>query len=243
MFYFYAILFLIAMAVTPPALLMLLIYKMDKVEREPPKLMRKLFLFGLLATIPILVLEAIAEGIISIFSWSEFTGLFLMYFVVPGFVEEGVKYWMLHKKTWDEPNFNYKFDGVVYAVFISLGFALVENVMYVLSTGFMTAVLRAVISIPGHCIFGIIMGSMYGEAKALEETDAARSKKLRTKAWMIAALGHGLFDLLLVLNENLLFAAYFIVLVVLSLRRLKKSQREDGPVRQFTAGDVDADIL
>ena len=88
--------------------------------------------------------------------------------MVPGFIEEGVKYRVLLRRTWNEPHFNHRFDGVVYGVFVSLGFAAVENVLYVLTSGFSTAVVRAIFSIPGHAMFGVVMGEAMSRAKWLE---------------------------------------------------------------------------
>ena len=76
------------------------------------------------------ILELVADQFIDFFPWDPMTYLFLAYFVVPGFIEEGVKNRVLRKRTWYDPNFNYRFDGIVYGVFVSLGFAGVENVWW-----------------------------------------------------------------------------------------------------------------
>ena len=89
----------------------------------------------------------------------------LFYFLIVGPAEEGFKYLLLKNRTWKSPHFNCQFDGVVYAVFVSLGFALWENIGYVLRYGFATAVARAVTAIPGHACFGVFMGVLYGVAK------------------------------------------------------------------------------
>ena len=135
-----SVFFLIAAAVIPPLILLYIIYRMDKIEREPVNLLVSLFLRGAVGMFPILILEVIGDRVIGIFSWSEMLYLFFAYFIIPGFIEEGVKYQVLVRRIWNEPNFNYTFDAIVYAVFVSLGFAAVENVMYVLTTGFSTAV-------------------------------------------------------------------------------------------------------
>ena len=108
---------------------------MDKLDREPGALLLALFFRGALAMVPILVLEVVADQFIDFFPWRPIVYLFLAYFVVPGFIEEGVKYRVLLRRTWNEPHFNHRFDGVVYGVFVSLGFAAVENVLYVLTSG------------------------------------------------------------------------------------------------------------
>ena len=116
-----SILFLVAAALLPPLVLLRVVYQMDKLDREPGALLLALFFRGALAMVPILVLEVVADQFIDFFPWRPIVYLFLAYFVVPGFIEEGVKYRVLLRRTWNEPHFNHRFDGVVYGVFVSLG--------------------------------------------------------------------------------------------------------------------------
>ncbi|MDO4517232.1 MAG: PrsW family intramembrane metalloprotease [Bacillota bacterium] len=227
---FNSILFLILAALLPPLVLLGIIYRMDKIEREPPGLLISLFLRGLLGMFPILVLELLADQFIDFFSWRPMVYLFLAYFCIPGFIEEGVKYRVLTRRTWNDPNFNYRFDAVVYSVFVSLGFAAVENVLYVLTNGFSTAVVRAVFSIPGHAMFGVVMGACLGTAKWMEaHRQFEQAAALRKRAFLLPAILHGLYDFLLV-GFGWVFYLYFIGLVIYVVKLLKKSAREDGPV-------------
>lgn len=226
----YSILFLVGAALLPPLILMQVVYRMDRLEREPPGLLWGLFFRGLLAMFPILVLEVVADQFIDFFYWKPIVYLFLAYFVVPGFIEEGVKYRVLLHRTWNEPNFNYQFDGVVYAVFVSLGFAAVENVMYVLTSGFTTAVVRAIFSIPGHAMFGVIMGAKFGRAKWCQSHGQQEQADLcLRRAWLMPAVLHGTYDFLLV-GFGWLFYVYFFGLVLYVVSLLRRSAREDGPV-------------
>ena len=226
-----SVIFLIAAALLPPLILIWIVDRMDKLEREPRSLLWGLFLRGMLAMFPLLVLEVVADQFIDFFPWRPLMYLFLAYFVVPGFVEEGIKYRVLLRRTWRDPNFNYRFDGVVYAVFVSLGFAAVENVMYVLTSGFSTAIARAVFSIPGHAMFGVVMGAGIGRAKWLfDHQQREQAASARSRAWILAAILHGLYDFLLV-GFGWLFYVYFILLVIYVIRLLRQSAREDGPTR------------
>jgi len=225
-----SVLFLILAALIPPLVLMGVIYRMDKIEREPPRMMMGLFFKGLLAMFPILILELLAAQFVDFFPWSYLGYLFLSYFCIPGFIEEGVKYRVLKKNTWNDPNFNFRFDAVVYSVFVSLGFAAVENVMYVLTNGFSTAVLRAIFSIPGHAMFGVVMGVGVGTAKWMETLgQRQQAQALLRRAWLTAAVLHGFYDFLLV-GFGWIFYPYFIGLVIYVVRLLRKSAREDGPL-------------
>ena len=91
----------------------------------------------------------------------------IMYFGIVAFSEEGAKYFLLRRRSWHSAAFNCQFDGVVYAVFVALGFALWENISYVLMYGLSTALVRAVTAVPGHACFGVFMGVWYGLAKRL----------------------------------------------------------------------------
>ena len=225
-----SILFLLLAALIPPLVLMGVIYRMDKIEREPPRMMMGLFFKGLLGMFPILILELLAAQFVDFFPWSYLGYLFLSYFCIPGFIEEGVKYRVLKKNTWNDPNFNFRFDAVVYSVFVSLGFAAVENVMYVLTNGFSTAVLRAIFSIPGHAMFGVVMGVGVGTAKWMETMgQRQQAQVLLRRAWLTAAVLHGFYDFLLV-GFGWIFSPYFIGLVIYVVRLLRKSAREDGPL-------------
>lgn len=226
----YSVLFLILAALAPPLILLGIIYRLDQIEREPPGLLWSLFLRGVLAMVPILVLEMLADQFIDFFYWRPMVYLFLAYFVVPGFIEEGIKYRVLRRRTWNEPNFNYRFDGVVYGVFVSLGFAAVENVMYVLTSGFSTAVVRAIFSIPGHAMFGVVMGTALGQAKWLAaHGQGQQAAAFLRRAWLLPAILHGAYDFLLV-GFGWVFYLYFAGLVVYVLRLLRRSIREDVPI-------------
>lgn len=225
----HSVLFLLAAALLPPLILMWIVERMDKLEKEPRSLLWGLFFRGVLAMFPILVLEVVADQFIDFFYWSPLVYLFLAYFVIPGFIEEGIKYRVLLRRVWNEPNFNYRFDGVVYAVFVSLGFAAVENVMYVLTSGFSTAVARAIFSIPGHAMFGVVMGAGLGRAKWLfEHRQLEQAAAARSRAWILAAILHGLYDFLLV-GFGWIFYVYFVILVIYVVGLLRRSAREDGP--------------
>ena len=97
----------------------------------------------MLATIIALVLETAGVRFISAYSGDAFAYRLLFYYIVVACSEEGAKYLLMRFKTWNSSAFNCQFDGVVYAVSVSLGFALLENIMYVLQYGMATAVVRA----------------------------------------------------------------------------------------------------
>ena len=185
-------------AVGPAAALMLYIYRKDKVEKEPAGLLARLILAGAASAVLAMVLEMILGGILGAFfpAGSGLLFLVLEYFIVVAASEEAAKYLFLKRVSWRHPAFNFRFDGVVYAVFVSLGFAALENIMYVVGFGLGVAPVRALLAIPAHMSFGVVMGYFYGRAKIAEIQygDPLASKSLRRKGVLAAVLMHGFYD-------------------------------------------------
>ena len=113
---------LIGAAVIPAVILMLYIYRSDRLEREPVGLLVKLALLGVLATVFAMIGEKLGFFLLRGLNQSSAAYQLLMNFLVVGLCEEGFKYLLLRGSTWNNPNFNCRYDGVVYAVFLSLGF-------------------------------------------------------------------------------------------------------------------------
>ena len=116
-------------AVLPAVFLLRYIYRKDTVEPEPPLLLIRLLFMGVIAALISIVLESLGESILNalVDPGSPWYTVLLAFFVV-AVVEEGTKFFFLKRRTWYDPNFNYSFDGIVYAVFVSLGFAAYENI-------------------------------------------------------------------------------------------------------------------
>ncbi len=168
MIFFYTNPILIAAAVIPAVFLLVHVYRADKLEKEPAPLLISLVLYGIAATFIALLLERFGSWLLGRYFPENSTPYnVLMYFGVVAFSEEGAKYFLLKRRTWNSAAFNCQFDGVVYAVFVALGFALWENISYVLMYGLSTALVRAVTAVPGHACFGVFMGVWYGLAKRL----------------------------------------------------------------------------
>lgn len=220
---------LIAAAVIPALILLVEVYKYDRLEPEPPNLLWSLVLKGIIATALAVVTERIGMGLAArLFQeGSFFYYVFVMYLVV-GLSEEGFKYLLLHRATWNSPFFNCRFDGVVYAVFVSLGFALWENITYVFSYGLGTALVRAITAVPGHACFGVFMGSWYGLAKKQQlwgREDA--SVVCRTIAVIIPVLIHGTYDLIATIGNSWIFIVFIAVMFAVSFITIRKLSVED----------------
>jgi RsiW-degrading membrane proteinase PrsW (M82 family) len=221
---------LIMAAVIPAIILMVKVYRSDRLEKESPFLLQELVVGGILATLLALVTERLGEWILSMLV-PEYSTLYnmILYFVIVGLSEEGFKYLMMKKRTWDNPEFNCQYDGVVYAVFTALGFALWENISYVLSYGFSTALVRAVTAVPGHACFGVFMGILYGIAKKEENSGYPhRSKFFRILSVIIPAVIHGAYDYAASINDGtLVFLLFIVVLFVLAYLLVGHASKND----------------
>ena len=187
---------LIAAAVIPAVVLLGYVYRSDRLEKESPGLIWNLVRAGVVSTFLATITERLGSRLISDLQWSD-PGLWtiMLNFVVVGLSEEGFKFLVLHRNTWRNPEFNCQYDGVVYAASVSLGFALWENIGYVMAYGLSTALLRAVTAIPGHACFGVFMGVWYGAARRAEnQGNREVSLFCRVIAVLLPALLHGAYD-------------------------------------------------
>jgi RsiW-degrading membrane proteinase PrsW (M82 family) len=195
------------------------IYFRDKYEKESIQLLLLALFLGALTVIPVMFLEQFLYGFMQLFS-----GLFAAAwnaFVVAAFSEELFKYIVLYLLIWKSREFNEKFDGIVYAVFVSLGFAAVENVLYVMGNGYSTGISRALTAVPAHAIFGITMGFYFGMAKFYEK----KRYQLKIKALLYPIILHGIYDFILLTQIEwliLVFIGFLVFLYLSGLRRIKE---------------------
>ena len=214
---------LIALAVAPCLAVGLFVYLKDKYEKEPLKLLAALFAYGFLVTIPV----AIIQNILYRFGFgvSELLSpVAAKAFVSAGLVEEGGKLAVLMAFVYRSADFNEPFDGIVYAVMISMGFATAENLLYVIEGGFSVGLVRIFTAIPAHASFGVVMGFYVG-----------RSKFTAPKILFIAAgyagavLLHGAYDFFLMMGEYpfLAIGGFFSLAlgIVLSFNAMRASNK------------------
>ena len=218
---------LITAAVLPALYLLYCIYQADRVEKEPAGLLVSLAISGIIATFLAMVTESIGYMFVSGVFWEgSVLYNFFFYFFVVALSEEGFKYLLLKKRTWNSPAFNCRFDGVVYAVFVSLGFALWENISYVGLYGLEVALLRAVTAIPGHACFGVFMGVWYGLAKKFDMYgNEEKAKRYRKLAVVCPILLHGSYDFIASMENSwftLVFIAFIAGLFHISLRMVRQ---------------------
>ena len=221
---------LVIAAVIPAVLLMIKVYRSDRLEKESSGMIWNLIKAGIFSSLIALVIERVLSTVLN-YAVSKESSWYniILYFVIVAFTEEGAKYFMLKRRTWNSPEFNCQFDGVVYAVFVSLGFALWENISYVLSYGFMTAILRALTAIPGHACFGVFMGVFYGIAKKYDyDSNGSASRFFRLLSVIIPAILHGIYDYIATSETGTwYFVGFIVTLFVISYIIVSVNSKKD----------------
>lgn len=222
-------------AVLPAAILLRYIYRTDTVEKEPPGLLLHLLLMGVVAALCSGILETLGETVLNVLvdpGSPSYT--ILLAFLVVALVEEGTKFVLLKKCTWYHPAFNYRFDGIVYAVFVSLGFAAFENIQYVFHYGLSVALPRALLAVPGHMAFAVFMGVFYGRAKLCEAYGYRPGMKRNLlTGYLVAVFLHGFYDTCAMIGSRLstvVFLAFVGLMFFRVFRLLKRESSTDVPV-------------
>ena len=218
---------LLALALAPALLVMIYIYVKDKYEREPIGLLLKNFGLGASASIVItFVFGAIGKYFFPITDPLSIFQQFVRAFVLVALVEEFSKYVIVRYHAQRNAEFDEPFDGIVYAVMVSMGFAALENILYVFQFGFENGIIRAFTAVPAHATFGIIMGYFMGKAKF------AKTKKekirLNLTGLFAATLFHGIYDFFLFINfiPGISIGAFLSLVIglVLSRKAIKRHQ-------------------
>ncbi len=237
---------IIVPALFPVAIILWYVYKKDILDKEPKSLLFKVFILGMVACLPVCIVEIIMEKILSSvytagtneFIWAE-----NLYGVA--LIEELGKMIVFMTVIWNNRNFDYYYDGIVYAVTISLGFAGLENIFYVLNYGHSVVILRALLSVPGHAIFALFMGFFLARAKACQLKGNNFGKVfLILFAIGLPTLLHGIYDYLCTVGSEMPFAfwIYIIILDFVAWHTLKHCFKTDAPFVPHSNSDDFDDI-
>lgn len=228
---------LIVVMVLPIYVLGKFIYNMDN-EKEPKKLLKELLFGGVLACILVLVVSYTLGEIIPLFikDVSKMTQVevIIYSFICVGLVEEASKLFLLYLTSYNNREFNYTFDMVVYGVFVALGFALLENILYILTGGLITGILRAFTAVPAHASNGAFMGMFLSKAKCYEVTDRKKALKYKILSLVIPTLLHGIYDCLAFSNLLLILIMFITTLFTITIIYVKKKQKEDLMINSYT---------
>lgn len=210
---------LLFISLAPVLVIAFYIHSRDKYEKEPFSVLIKALFAGIVIVLPVVLIEKLlvrfSEGMEGLPS-AAYTA-----FVVAGFTEEGMKFLAFYFFFWKDKNFNEKFDGIVYAVYISLGFAGIENILYVLTGGYGVGIIRALTAVPAHALFGIVMGFYFSLARFNRSGQAV----FLVLAFLLPLIFHGFYDFMLMGNNPLLLTAFipaFIYFWISGFRKMAK---------------------
>ena len=213
---------LFIIAIVPAAIIVVGLYLSDRYDREPLKMLIKTYIFGALAVIPTIFIEEVLNAV-NIFS--GVVGSFYTAFIVAGLTEEYFKRLVVLKIAYNTEHFNEKLDGIVYAVFSSMGFATVENIIYVVyrfSYNPYIGLYRGILSVPAHGVFAVTMGYYLSLAKYA--TNEERRKSNLRKSLYMPMLFHGIYDFILMANLpqlTIIFLPYVVYLWLLNQKKLR----------------------
>lgn len=219
---------LLLLAISPVLVIITYIYFKDKYEKEPIGILTKSFLLG--ATVSIIVTFIFGFFAAKIFPLTDVKNIFqqfLQAFFVVALVEEFSKYIIIKFYSQRNKEFNEPFDGIVYAVMVSMGFAALENILYTFKHGAGTGLLRAFTAVPAHATFGILMGYFMGKAKF-----SSNRITLNLSGLLLATLFHGAYDFFLFINfiPGISIGAFIslIIGILLSRKAIKRHQNSSN---------------
>jgi RsiW-degrading membrane proteinase PrsW (M82 family) len=180
---------LLSLALAPGVAIALFIYLKDKHEPEPLSLLFLCFLYGGLSTLVTLLISW-PVSLILLTKPEDVLDQFLNAFFKVALIEEFSKFFFVRFILYYNKNFNEPFDGIVYAVMVSMGFATIENIIYVFQYGFTTGILRMFSAVPAHGAFAVLMGYFLGKAKFTHR----RTLYFSVIALLAPTVFHGAYD-------------------------------------------------
>jgi RsiW-degrading membrane proteinase PrsW (M82 family) len=216
------LLLLLIASIGPGLLWLWYFYLQDRYEPEPPKMIFKVFIAGLLLVLPAGLIEQLWRGqILSAVRTGNWPSFLVMAFLVIALIEESLKtgflWWLVgNNKELDEP-----VDGIIYGITLGLGFASLENLLWASAFGFGVAALRAVITTLAHASFTGWVGYFISKYKF-----QTQSFSIILSGFLLAWASHGLYDFLLFLRNPLASLIAFLVIASLLLRLYQVIQKQ-----------------
>ncbi len=261
---------LAAAALLPAIVLCVYVFNKDRVEKEPIGLLLILLVLGAATCFPAAEIEEVIIAAIDKIFMPYTVNVggvnYLLgdtfklynackYFIGVALVEEGLKWAVLLLVTKNNKNLNSLFDGLIYAIFVSLGFAALENVMYVFRLGLSNAALRAVTAVPGHMFDAVFMGYYYSmwqmHRRARDIEVNLKNMRLINKnapefpvskflvlSLLVPVLAHGAYDYCCTVGTTgamIAFAALLVFLYFYCFGKIRKMSKQDMGASLYTA--------
>ncbi|ORC36866.1 hypothetical protein B4O97_04370 [Marispirochaeta aestuarii] len=225
----------IIMAIIPSLVLVLLFMRFDRRRPEPRGEILRAFVLGVFSTIPVLVLEILVDAFFSPWFTNPLYLAVLEAFVVAALCEEGIKLMVVRYFLYRRAHFNEVMDGILYTVAAGLGFACLENIIYVASGGITVALTRAFTAVPLHAVCSALLGYALGMARFAPTAD--EEQRLISGGLFLAVFIHGTYNFLLfmvpfwgALSALTVFPLLFIAVRMVRerLRRAEIADRKRG---------------
>ena len=227
---------LLVIAIAPAVALYLFFYLRDKYRKEPIVILLVTFALGAASLVPAAITSLSLQKLTG---WRSSTPnllhAFLGAMIIVGLVEEGAKFLVVRFYAYHRPEFDEPYDGIMYSVMAALGFATLENIIYILSNGAGTGVMRALLAMPSHAFDGVLMGYFLGEAKFARNDRAGNW--LSALGFGLAVLAHGMYDFIvfaldkrpLMILSLLTMAVLFWVIFFKATRKLSEQSPYKHP--------------
>ena len=211
----------ILFSIIPVLILLAVMYNMGEVKKQPLWVLLILFIGGCLSWVLVryvsrLLGNDIYKSQMEISTKLGNKGFFLVSFGIIAIIEELCKYVIILIMCFKNKYFKNPFDAVMYAACISLGFAFIENIMYINNYGMSVAISRAIFSIPAHACFGIMMGYFLGLSKLCKDNDLKNDFVITGySAFFIPFLFHGLYDFLLNFQNQIIYIIFIVYVLIM----------------------------
>lgn len=221
---------LVLLAILPALIMLQRYHRMDWREPEPTVKVYEAFTLGVASAalanwLNFLVEQAFPSVILGMAAAGQPTSGALWTAGAVGIVEEGCKFLVMIVFIWRWPDFDDRFDGILYSAAVGLGFAAYENLYYVLELGIQVGILRALLSVPVHATCGILMGYFFGLAKWRQLKWPHYPKRLLFYGYAAAAVFHAVWDAI-GFQKEIISAFFFLAITVFALWLRRKVMRQ-----------------
>ena len=224
---------LLFLAIIPVVIICTYIYRKDK-NKEPGNLLVKLFGLGIASCFLVLILSSIVFKIFP-FMQNEveqmnFFETMAYAFIGVALIEELCKWYMTYKGAYSHNEYDEVYDGIVYAVYVSLGFAFFENILYVLGNNSISVgISRGLLAVPGHACDAVFMGYYLSLAKMYSyKGNKKQEKKSLILSIIVPTILHGIYDFCLFSQIDILLLIFFIFVITIYILSIKKIKQLSG---------------
>ncbi len=227
-------------AIAPGGVIVYWFYRQDQDHPEPKRLLLRVFVLGILSTIPLLCLDYLVTNSMWYLGMPEMLRFIFVSYVMAGFFEEWFKLIIVKKAVYDHDRFDEIMDGIIYTVTASMGFACMENVIYVTGHSWQTAVARGLTAVPLHAFCSGVMGYYLGRAKCASSAKAETF--LIRQGFLTAVTVHGTYNFLLFVSPvfGVLYSAVIVLFIYFIYRNLRdmihRAIEKDRRVKKLKAG-------